>query len=393
MHQDDVIVVGSGNAGISLAARLLRDGFERVTLVAPDATHRYRPLLNYVGGGEASMAALERPTAEVVPAGCAWVQDAVVAVDPDARTVTTAGGRVLGYGTLVLCPGMTEDWAATPGLREAYDAGCAVSTYVPATAARVWERVCAVRAGEVLFTVPPEPAPCAPTALKPLLMACDLWHREGVLRDLTVRLVLPESTPTGLATSDRSLERAFARYGVEVLREARVASADHRSVTVMTPSGVRRLSDLALAHVVPHYRAPSWVEESGLAASGSPAGLVDIDPTTLRHRRFPDVWAIGDAADLRTRSSGGALRHQVKILANNLRAVRDGGSLQEYDGYTVMPVTVARQRLLLAEVDRAGRPTPSSRVLGLARPKIVTWAVDRYVLPQVYWHRLLKGKV
>jgi sulfide:quinone oxidoreductase len=70
MEHHEVLVVGGGNAGISLAARLLRDGAEDVALVESEAVHRYRPLLNYVGGGEASMASLERPAARVVPDGC-----------------------------------------------------------------------------------------------------------------------------------------------------------------------------------------------------------------------------------------------------------------------------------------------------------------------------------
>jgi sulfide:quinone oxidoreductase len=394
MERHEVLVVGGGNAGISLAARLLRDGLAPVTVVAPQPVHRYRPLLNYVGAGEAAMSDLERPMQDVIPTGCTWIRDSVVAIDPDASTAQTRGGRTLHWSTLVLCPGMVEDWDATPGLQAAYLDGWVASTYVPSSAARVWPLVKAVRGGSVVFSVPPEPAPCAPTALKPLLMACDSWRRAGVLRNLQVRLVLPTRTATGVASADARLERLFASYGVEVLREARVehVEPDTRTITVATAAGPYLLTDLTFAHVVPHYRAPGWISESGLSRDASP-GLVDIDPTTLRHRRHDAIWALGDAADLATRSSGGALRHQVKILSSNLAAARNGGDLQEYDGYTVMPVAVSRRRLLIAEADREGRPPMSARLLGLARPRRALWFADRYVLPQMYWHRILRGKV
>lgn len=394
MDDYQVLVVGGGNAGVSLAARLLRKGFSGVGLVSPEAVHRYRPLLNYVGAGEASMDDLDRPMADVLPRGCTWLQDEVVRVDAAASTVTTAGGRTLRWRTLVLCPGMVEDWEATPGLRQAYAAGWAASTYVTDAAARVWAAVQQVRAGTVVFTVPPEPAPCAPTALKPLLMACDLWQRAGVLSELDVRLVLPTMAVTGVPRADAELERAFARFGVEVLREARVTSVDaaNRSITVLAPSGPQQIGPVAFAHAVPHYRAPAWIADSGLAGEG-PGALVDVDPTTLRHRRHPAVWAIGDAATLDTRSSGGALRHQVKVLTKNLEAAQQGRALDEYDGYTVMPVTVDRRALLIAEVDRSGRELRSARLLGLARSRRATWLLDRYVLPQVYWHRILRGRV
>ncbi|SEO77525.1 NAD(P)/FAD-dependent oxidoreductase [Trujillonella endophytica] len=394
VEHSEVLIVGGGNAGISLAAKLLREGATRVTVVAPQPVHRYKPLLNYVGGGEATMADLERPMGDVVPEGCAWIRDAVAAVDPDAGTVRTRGGRILRCTTLVLCPGLVEDWAATPGLQEAYADGWAASTYVPGSAPRVWPALTAARDGSVVFTVPPEPASCGPTALKPLLMACDHWRRTGVLADLDVTLVLPAATATGVPRADEVLERAFAHYGIEVLREARVESvdADLHALTVTTPTGRRVLDDITFAHAVPRYRAPRWIADSGLAADADP-GLVDVDPATLRHRRHGWIWGLGDAADLRTRPSGGALRTQVAVLSANLAAVDRGMPLQRYDGYTVMPITVGRHALMLAEVDRDGRLTPSVPFLDPIRPRRTTWWFDRYALPQVYWRRILRGRV
>lgn len=394
MAGTNVLVVGGGNAGISLAARLLRDGVTDVTVVAPQPVHRYKPLLNYVAAGEASMAELERPMAEVVPDGCSWIRDAVEAVDPAARTVRTRGGRTLHWSTLVLCPGLVEDWDATPGLQRAYAEGWAASSYVPGSTPLVWPGIRSVRSGSAVFTVPPEPASCGPTALKPLLMACDHWQRAGVLGDVRVSLVLPEATATGIPEADRYLEEVFAGYGVEVLREARIerVDGDLRSITVSTPGGPRVLEDVTFAHAVPHYRAPRWIADSGLAADAAP-GLVDVDPETMRHRRHGSVWGLGDAADLATRPSGGALRKQVHALSKNITAAEKGRSMQRYNGYTVMPITVSHRKLMLNEVDRDHQAQPSVPFLDPFVPRRWQWLFDRYGLPQVYWRRILRGRV
>ncbi len=391
MQHHEVLIVGGGNAGISLAARLLRDGARDVALIESESTHRYRPLLNYVGAGEATMSSLERPARTVMPEGCTWIQDEVVSIDAGSTSVSTRSGQRISATALVLAPGLEEDWDATPGLKESYAAGWAGSTYVVETAPLVWPALKGLTSGRVVFTMPPEPAPCSATALKPLFMACDHWQREGVLSDLDVHLILPGPSPLGVHNADRIIEETLDSYGVQVLRDAHVSKVEDRRVTVTTPEREHELHDVSYAHVVPHYRAPRWVAESALAGD-TPAGLADVDPFTLQHKRYPRIWALGDVADLGIKPSGGALRKQVVALAHNM-ATADTSDFQHYDGYTVMPITTARHKLMLVEIDRSGRPEPSVPFPDLVRPRRATWFFDRYALPLTYFKRILRGKV
>ncbi|MGY1640604.1 hypothetical protein ACI782_05650 [Geodermatophilus sp. SYSU D00703] len=106
------------------------------------------------------------------------------------------------HGWSSCAPAWWKDWGATAGLQAAYHDGWAASTYVPGAAPRVWPSLASLRAGSALFTVPPEPASCGPTAHKPLFLACDHWRRTGVLTDLEIRLVLPERSAVGLPEAD-----------------------------------------------------------------------------------------------------------------------------------------------------------------------------------------------
>jgi sulfide:quinone oxidoreductase len=81
------------------------------------------------------------------------------------------------------------------------------------------------------------------------------------------------------------------------------------------------------------------------------------------------------------------------VLSHNIQAAADGGSLQEYDGYTVMPITTERHKLMLVEVDRDGNRKPSVPFPDLVVPRRATWAMDRYGLPVTYFKRILRGKV
>jgi sulfide:quinone oxidoreductase len=392
MTRHDVVVVGGGNAGISVAGRLRRLGCRDVVIVAPSPIHQYRPLLNYVAGGQASMSRLTRPMRSVIPDGCAWLAQRAVAVDPDERQVTIDDGKRVGYQDLVLAPGLEPDLGAIAGLAEALEEGWSTTAYLSSSAEATWEAIRGMTRGRAVFTIPPEPAPCAGTALKPLFLACDHWRKEEVLPDIDVHLVTPYASLLDLPFVDRQLQPHIERFGITVHHGATVASLNHetRSVALKTQDGEHVLDEVDRAFVVPHYRAPDWLAPFAGEETG---GLVDIEPTTLAHRRHRRIWSLGDVANVQTRPSGGALRRQVEILAENIRRSRAGESPRHYDGYTIIPITVDRQRLLLAEFDRTGAPQPSVRLFDLTVPRRVLRAFDRYLEPVIYYRALLKGRV
>ena len=396
-HATDVLVIGGGNAGISLAARLRRKGITDIVIAEPKSTHHYRPMLSYVGAGLKSVPQMSRAQHRVMPRGVRWVQDRVQALDPAARTATLSSGEHLGYRDVVICAGSTPDWDRVPGSAEAMAGPHASTNYTVELAPRTWELIRGLRRGRALFTIPDGPAPTPQIGQKILYLACDYWQRQGVLQDIEVTLLTPTATVFGQPDVDRVLQPWVRRYGITVLTSAHVQSIDAASRRLRaTIEGTPRDLPYDLLHHSPVHRAPAWIADAGLGvapgAGTAWAGYADVDAQTLRHRRVPTVWACGDAAALETASSGGALRHQTKILTENLLATRDGREpTASYDGYTVTPVTVQRGRAVLAEFDRDNELAPSIPGVPLLAPNRASWFFDLEVLPRDYWNVILRG--
>jgi sulfide:quinone oxidoreductase len=389
----DVVVIGGGNAGISLAARLRRDGCRDVAVVDPNQVHHYRPLLSYVAGGMATLDDLSRPQQEVIPEGCHWYAERVVAVDPARSVVRLADDRELTYGDLAVCPGSQVDWDAVPGSREAVGTPAASTSYLTDHAGDTWEMLSGLREGRAVFAISDRHVPCSPVGLKPLFLAADHWRREGVLDRIRIELLVEGDALVPQERAERLLREAAAQYGVRVRTGVRLDAVDPAGQTlrVTTSEGPDDVPYDAL-YLAPPHRAPEWVAASDLATPDS-SGFVAVDPGTLQHVRHARVWGLGDAATVDALPSGGALRKQVPVVAENIAARRTGRPMRRYSGYSVAPVTTSRSRLLLGEFDRAGRPEPTVRFPDLVRPRRSLLLFDRYLEPQVYWHRLLRGKV
>jgi NADPH-dependent 2,4-dienoyl-CoA reductase/sulfur reductase-like enzyme len=388
----DVVIVGAGNGGIAAAAQLLRRGATDVAIIDPAVEHVYKPLQNYVGTGHAPLASLSRPQSRVIPAGVTWYRSAATHIDGEERSIELEDGTVLYGADIVIACGAVTDWQSIPGAEAALADGTACTTFEKDRLGPTRDRIRSLTSGVAVFTLHEQPASGRETALKPLFLACDDWHRRGVLGAIDVRLVHDGERLHPVAEIADVIREHLDAYGVTVHLATSVRAIDGHDVTLAGPDGTETLHT-DLLHLLPPYAAPDVIGASGLDGPGS-GGFAAVDPLTLQHPRHARVWCIGDAADLGDARTGGALRHQVQTVIENIHRHRLGRSLTEYDGYTVGPITTARRSLIFGEyLSRTHEVTRSIPLLDNLRSRPWWYLMDRYVLPQAYWHGILKGRI
>jgi len=392
-----VVIIGGGNAGVSLAGRLRRYRLKDIAVIEPRSRHLYQPLFSHIAGGTADAFEAVRLQSAVMPGGVSWIQDKATDVSTDTKTVLLESGSAVTYDHLVVCPGIQNDWTAVPGLKEAMEGPHGASNYEYELAPKAWKLFRDLTGGTVVFTQPPGPASCAGAAQKPMYLACDHWRRQGVLKD--IRVVLAVATPTifGMDIIDEELNRKIEEYGIEVRYSTELASVDPAGRTVdlrNTVSGASETLGYDVLHAVPPQSAPEWLKTTDLPARGNPGGFVEVDPVILRHTRFPQIWSLGDAASTVNSKSGAALRMQTKVLAKNLKAVLKGRKpTMKYNNYSACPFVVSSTTVVFSEFDDKYAPMPT--VPGwnsLARERRSTFIAERVVLPQVYWKLILRGR-
>ena len=383
----DVVVVGGGSAGIGVTASLLRrrPGL-RIAVIEPSDNHYYQPAWTLVGGGAFDVAKTVRPTQAVMPARATWLRRrgrlrARIRhrapgrwprrqLSPADRVPGTAAGLGQGRGPV------RHAGQARRQLNYRYD-----------LAPYTWELVRGFQGGQALFTQPAMPIKCAGAPQKAMYLACDHWLRTGVLGRAQVQFDLAGAALFGVPTFVPPLMRYVERYGIALNFNSTLVAVDGPArkawFDVKNAEGqVSRVEkDFDMLHAVPPQLPHDFVRNSPLADA---AGWCEVDPATLRHPRYANVFGLGDTISASNAKTAAAARKQIVAVAENLIACLDGYAMPvKYDGYGSCPLTVERGRIVLAEFGYGGKLLPTFP-LDPTVPRKSAWFLKATLLPWIY---------
>jgi sulfide:quinone oxidoreductase len=144
-------------------------------------------------------------------------------------------------------------------------------------------------------------------------------------------------------------------------------------------------------HITPPTAAVDAVANSLLGwQKGSAKGWLEVDRETLQHRRYKNVFGIGDVCGIPIGKTGGSARHQGPIVVGNLISVMEKKEpTLKFDGYTVCPLKTSYGEIIMAEFNYDG--LAPSFPLDPAKPRWIWWAFDLYMLQPMYRYLMLNG--
>ncbi len=407
-----ILIIGGGAAGLMSASQIRRHKPDfQVTVIEPSETHTYQPTWTLVGANSYNFEATQRPMASVMPEGVHWVKDYAAEIKADANEVVTRQGQTIGYDFLIVAPGLVMAPEMVEGLTEALGKGVVCSNYT--NPRHTWEVLKNFKGGTALFTQPTTPIKCGGAPQKIMYLADDHFRKQGLREQTKVVFAAPGGVIFGVKPIAKTLMEVVDRKGIHLrfkhqLRkvdgEKRIAwfkladgHEEHNPVGITTERDGNLVGiHFDMLHLAPPQAAPNFIRESPLANA---AGWLDVDHGTLQHKAYANIFGIGDVAALPTAKTAAAIRKQVPIALENIFLLADQKALsnRHYNGYSSCPLVTGYGKMVLAEFDYDNNFTPDPKlkqmlVFNSDKEHLRLWWLKKYILPRLYWNKMLKGK-
>ena len=310
----------------------------------------------------------------------------------EARKVALADGTMLAYDVLVIASGSRlvpeeTEGLTGPGWMER------VFTFYDLPGATALERALRdFEGGRIVVNVVDMPIKCPVAPLEFCFLADWYFHERGIRDQVELTLVTPLDGAFTKPRSSQLLGGMLDERSIELVTEFNTGEVDGEAGTLI--SFDERAVPFDLAVVVPVHSGAAFVGRSeGL---GDALDFVETDPHTLQSLAAPEIFAIGDAANLPASKAGSVSHFEGEVLVENITRFLAGKELDaSFDGHANCFIETGFDKALLIDFNYDQEPVEGHypTVVGLPLMKESRLNhLGKLMFQWFYWHSLLPGR-
>lgn len=420
-----IVIVGGGAAGCSVASLLSKKiSNSDITIIEPDSKSvSYQPGQTLIAAGVWVEDDITADSADFFPSSAKWIQDSVSEFDPDNNKVMTEKNGAISYDILIVATGLQLNYEAIDGLSKSVIGTNGIgSIYFREGAVKTWtlmqEFVAQAKSGKKVqgvFTHPATPVKCAGAPKKIMNLTHARLEEAGARANAELTFYPNGGSMFGVKEyhdaivnqfKARDLKWHYKHNLVAVDPGKKIATFEHHFLTkgewdpdleefAMIPQMKMVDVPFDFLHVTPPMSAPDVVKNSPLSwkrGSAASGGWMEVEKETLQHTRYPNVFSLGDVAGIPMGKTGGSVRKQYTVVAQNIiDFLQKKKPSAKYGGYTVCPLITGLGTVMLAEFDWTAKPTPSFP-LDPVQERWIWWILKVYLLKPMYFYGMLAGR-
>jgi len=388
-----IVILGAGTGGTLTANRLRKEVADAtITVVDENDRHVYQPGLLFVPFGMADPEDIVRPRGKQLHKGIDYHRCGIDHVDIETQQVRLADDTILDYDVLVVATGSRLVPEETEGLTGPGWMEKVFTFYDLDGATALAEALTAFEGGRFVVNVVDLPIKC-PVAPLEFCFLADWYFTERGIRD---RVQLTYVTPLDGAftkpTASAQLGGMLDERGIELITEFNTGEVDGDGGRLIGYDEREVPFDLAV--IIPVHSGAAYVADSpGL---GDTLDFVLTDPHTLQSEVAPNIFAIGDAANLPASKAGSVTHFEGEVLVENIKRFLAGEALDgSFDGHANCFIETGFHQAMLIDFNYDTEPVGGHFPTAVGMPLLKESHLNhlgKLMFQWFYWHALLPGR-
>jgi sulfide:quinone oxidoreductase len=389
------VVLGAGTGGTLTANRLRRiypSSKAEITVVDQDDRHVYQPGLLFVPFGLAHAEDIVRPRHRQLHGDITFIESCIDAVDITANVVHLDNGDTLPYDVLVVASGARLVPQETEGLIGPAWMDKVFTFYTPEGAAALGAALSTFDRGRLVVNVVDMPIKCPVAPLEFCFLADWYFTERGIRDQIEITYATPLDGAFTKPIASQYLGGMLGERGIELVTEFNTGEVDGSGGRLVGYDGREVAFDLAV--VIPLHNGAEFVGRSpGL---GDERDFVPTDEHTLQSKAAPNVFVIGDAANVPASKAGSVTHFEGATLVANVQHFLAGEPLREgFDGHANCFIETGFHKALLIDFNYETEPLPGHYPGKVGLPLLKDSRLNhlgKLLFQSVYWHSLLPGR-
>lgn len=268
------------------------------------------------------------------------------------------------------------------------------SIYGSDTVTNVFPKITKIKDGTAIFTFPNSPVKCPGAPQKIAYIAEEYFQRQNV-RD-NIKVVYNTALPVifGVKKYADALWDVCKKRNITVNVQTNLVkinpATEEAVFQKLDGSNETFVEKFSLLHVCPPMGPPDVLKRH--PSLTNEVGFLSVDPKTLRHTKYSNIYGIGDCISAPNSKTMAAIAAQGKVLYKNITDDLAGKPMTMiYNGYSSCPLVTGYKKCILAEFDYNLQPLETFPV-NQGREYFFTFILKAYIFPLLYWTLMTRGK-
>ncbi len=392
-----LVVLGGGTAGTMVVNKLHKklDSDEwSITVIDKDNKHIYQPGLLLLPFGVYSPGELVKERDHFFPDGIEYIQEEIDRVDPEMNLIYLTSGRSVSYDQLVVATGTTPRPDQTMGMndpkvwrRSVFD------FYTLAGSVALEIALDSFQGGRLVVHISEMPIKC-PVAPLEFAFLADAYFNERKIRDkVEIVYVTPLEGAFTKPVCSKQLGWMLTERDIKLEPDFVIEHIDPEKKVMVSMDEREIPFDLLVT--VPVNMGADFIGRSGL---GDDLNYIPVNKETFLSKKYPNIFALGDASDIPASKAGSVAHFAVDLFAENFVEYINGRPMtHNFDGHANCFIESGNGKGLLIDFNYQVEPLTGMFPLPIVGPFPLLREsrfnhMGKLAFRWIYWNLLLRGR-